>query len=82
MDHLSQPRHSPQARLADAWRGSMSTVEECLYWLRLARQGLARTDVAYRTREYLSALKRVSLYQEEMSAQGIQFEKEPNAWKL
>lgn len=59
-------------RLADAWRGCLREVDECLFYIGEAvKRG--RAPAEFRVSRYLEYVRLVSGYEAQMSAAGVQF---------
>lgn len=75
--------HDPN--LADAWRGSLRNVDECLFYIDQHARTLARPDASNRDRSrasvclalrlpiYLENVKAVSIYEDQMNKTGMLF---------
>lgn len=60
------------ARLADAWRGCLVEVDDCVFWIKVAgARGLPMP--AKRVKRYLEYVRHVSEYQEQMDALGVEY---------
>lgn len=81
---MSYPWSTEQS-IADAWRGSLAEVDECLYWIKEHLQSIekhsASSDLGAYVRKrlkarlctYLRAIKRVSEYEEWMTRHHVMF---------
>ncbi len=59
-------------RLADAWRGCLAEVEECIFWISDAvKRG--KVPSAFRVKRYLEYVRMVSGYEAQMTAAGVVF---------
>lgn len=75
--------HDPT--LADAWRGSLRNVDECLIYIEQYQRNLADASASQNTKDlaarrlpwwldrYHRNLKAVSLYEEQMNKTGVLF---------
>lgn len=76
---------STEQSIADAWRGTLAEVDECIGWIREHRLSLDRgTNIreyvekrlAERLRMYKNAIRRVSDYEEWMVKHHVMFDRD------
>jgi hypothetical protein len=83
---------SESERLVTAWRGSLRQLEDCLTFIgsynRILEKNLYPRDVEraskmlpWRLSIYLECVKRVSEFEERMTAAGIRFASSSHAWE-
>jgi hypothetical protein len=88
---VSALSYNERERLASAWRGTLREVEDCLTFIksyqRILEKNLYPNDVErarkmlpWRLSAYLACVRRVSEYEERMTASGIPFAKSSSAW--
>jgi len=57
-------------RIADAWRGNLREVDDCILWIRQGLNGNRSVHMPTRLRRYRECLRRASEYAHELHTYG------------